>query len=371
MRFLHFLYISIASIFILCYVFHKSIVSYIVQQYHYGSDMISMESNFFVIGDVIAKNIDEVRIYLFEHKQNDSDYTNIIHNEVVSQQEDTKNTQDILQEIISQDNIITNDKKNNITKEYLAKGIYIKDEMLHLKPQTHFLLIGDSLMQGIGMTLTRKLRQNNLIVRNIAKQSTGLTYPSFFNWSDVLKQAFLHDPNIAVVVVCLGANDPWNMPKMVFGSDEWRSTYKSRVQNILDIAHNNNAVVIWYEVPSIKDKGLNKKIAYLNEIYGETIEENDGLFLHSNAILMNGKFTSYIKDKNGKSRLVRAQDGIHFARYGSELLSQTLIDKIIVEDIIENHIDMPLDLDTQNYNNEETQSHSHMNIMLNNMIDFA
>lgn len=49
-----------------CYVYHRSIISYIVQQYHYASDMITTESSFFSFGDMIAARLEKMRVAIFE-----------------------------------------------------------------------------------------------------------------------------------------------------------------------------------------------------------------------------------------------------------------------------------------------------------------
>ena len=151
---------------------------------------------------------------------------------------------------------------------------------------------------------------------------------SFFNWEQATREAFNQYSNIGVLVVCLGANDPWNMPKVRFGTDLWEQIYRSRIQAIFDIAKANNAIVVWYAVPAVKNVALNKKLLYLNSLYKDIVYKNGGIFLSSDAILQNGEFSAYLKDSNGKSRLVRTPDGIHFTVYGASLLAQMLIDLI-------------------------------------------
>ncbi len=354
MKFLNFLYTCIVSMVVVCYVLHKSIISYIVQKYHYADNMINMESSFFAFGDSIANNIEQIRVSIFDYNQNEFDAYQYKDSKIFKQDE-TNNTSQIKESdnIKEKINANTENIESNILREYKQKGVSLHKDRLYVKPNSHFILIGDSLMQGIGMTLVKKLKQEGLMVKNIAKQSTGLTYPSFFNWSNALKQAFTQNPDISVVVVCLGANDPWNMPKITFGSETWKQTYKERIQDIIDIAHNNNAIVVWYQIPAVKNTELNKKILYLNEIYKEVIKENDDLFLSSQAIMPNGNFTAYINDLDGKSRLVRAQDGIHFARYGSELLSQVLLEYITIkEDIYNEKNDMKIHINIESRKND-------------------
>lgn len=316
-----------------CYVYNKSIISYIVQQYHYASDMVGTTYSFFSFGDMIAEQLEKMRVAIFEgefHATEDAlELAKIKDGEVLESKYIAKIDSNLATTNTSKP-ILQEKKLINIESAHTETTYNIENsnKMLILPPQTRFLLIGDSLMQGIGMVLPRMLQQHGFIVKNLSKQSTGLTYPSFFNWEMATIQAFQQYKDIGVLVVCLGANDPWNMPKMRFASQSWEEVYKKRIQAIINVAKLHGAEVVWYAVPMTKNESLNKKLVYLNNLYYQVVSANGGIFLTADAILHDGKFSSYIKDKSGKSRLVRSQDGIHFTVYGSRLLAKTLIDRI-------------------------------------------
>lgn len=191
------------------------------------------------------------------------------------------------------------------------------------------LLIGDSMMQGVGLTLVSELKKLGFKVINLAKQSTGLTYPSFFDWNKTLKDTFIKNPNIDLVVVMVGANDPYHMPKKPFKSPEWTETYTQRVKDILTTSIDSKAVVAWYQAPIVKKEPLNSKMAFLNEIYEKEVLDSKQIFLYSNDVLApEGKYTAFIKNEKDKSVRLRANDGIHFATQGSKLLGKLLIDRL-------------------------------------------
>lgn len=329
MRVIRFVFLSLITMIFVCYVYHKSILSYIVQQYHYASDMLILQIPFFSFGDTLANKLESIRLALFESNETELllpqySHSNPTQTQSFISQKDTKESEQSFNQI---DSVITNNS--------LTENTNMQSSKLILQPKTRFLLIGDSLMQGIGMVLPRMLQQHGFIAKNIAKQSTGLTYPSFFNWEYATRQAFKQYNDIGVLVVCLGANDPWSMPKVRFGTDLWEQIYRSRIQAIFDIAKEYNAIVIWYAVPATKNAKLNKKLFYLNSLYKEAVYANDGIFISSDAILQDGEFSAYLKDSSGKSRLVRAPDGIHFTTYGAKLLAQMLID--LIEDSNKTH----------------------------------
>ncbi len=397
-RITRFIFVVLLTMLCVCYVYHKSIITYIVQQYHYASDMITTQYSFFSFGDMIADQLEKMRIAIFELESstielalpqyNQSPITDTleldeIKNKEVIESKDTsidkletssaenfraesssielalpqkdeeitESKDTSIQDFQTDSNLATTNtpkpmlQEETIDTEPTYTYIQSSNKTLTIPPQTRFLLIGDSLMQGIGMVLPRMLQQHGFRAKNLAKQSTGLTYPSFFNWERATKQAFQQHKDIGVLVVCLGANDPWNMPKMRFGSQGWEEVYRKRIQAIINIAKSHGAEVVWYAVPMTKNESLNKKLAYLNTLYYQVVSTNGGIFLTADAILHNGKFSAYIKDGNGRSRLVRAQDGIHFTPYGSRLLANTLLNRIVT---LEQETESEADKDIEN-----------------------
>ena len=227
----------------------------------------------------------------------------------------------------------TPESKNLDEEAESAPSYPLIDEAGHivLEPHSTFLFIGDSMMQGVGMTLGRELKKLGFNVIDIAKQSTGLTYSSFFDWGKTLKEAFAKNPHIKVVVVMVGANDPYSMPKIKYGSEEWAETYSARIQEILDTAIANKAVVAWYEAPIVKKEPLNTRLAFLNTLYKDRIEQAKQVFLLSNlALAPDGIYTSYVKNAQGKSVKMRATDGIHFSGDGSRALGALLLDRLLI-----------------------------------------
>lgn len=417
MKVLRFLFVSVLTMILVCYVYHKSILSYITQQYHIVSDTPITQTPLFEPASLIAQSLESLRVALFEggvaidsqgdefaeiteahqdtlnpsHKQNNEqiqsklDSNNIPQGvNSLTQSQDSNTSFNNAQAFSGVQHSISNqDSQNNpsfgnnqnsnttqspmplyptppvnpTTKDALSNTALPdsnapqdletltqesesnpyahiprqpRKDKIAVSPQTRFLFIGDSLMQGIGMTLPRMLQQHGYKSKNIAKQSTGLTFPSFFDWQKATKQAFAQHSDIGVVVVCLGANDPWNMAKVRFGTPAWERIYRQRIQAIFDIAHAHNAQVMWYALPATKNPTLNKKLLYLNELYEDMVLRNGGVFLSAQAVLLNGQFSPSIKDEAGRSKQVRSPDGIHFTTYGSRLLSQTLLDSLIL-----------------------------------------
>lgn len=211
-----------------------------------------------------------------------------------------------------------------------------------LEPDSTFLFIGDSMMQGVGMTLGRELKKRGFSVIDIAKQSTGLTYTDFFDWGKTLKDTLEKHPNIDVVVVMVGANDPYNMPKIKYASPEWIAIYEARIREILESANSHGALVVWYDAPIVKKEPLNTKLIFLNTLYTAQVKEatereQKALLLHANdALAPNGVYTAYGKSSEGKSIKLRANDGIHFTGDGSKALGALLLERLEILPKLEN-----------------------------------
>lgn len=226
------------------------------------------------------------------------------------------------------------------------KRIKLEEGKLVIKNSATLLLIGDSMMQGVSMTLTPQLKRRNLQVIDMAKQSTGLTYTKFFNWNEALENALEENPNIDIIVVMLGANDPWNIGRVRFGTPEWDSIYTERIQAIIEAAKAHDAFVFWYQVPLVKNKKLSAKIEHLNTLYQAQDDQERVFFLETNPIFApDGEYLPERENAKGNKVRIRANDGIHFSGYGSRLLSTLLLERLEV--IIEESQESPEAQNTQ------------------------
>lgn len=194
------------------------------------------------------------------------------------------------------------------------------------------LLIGDSMMQGVAPYLLRTFKKVKIQGINLSKHSTGLTYKHYFNWELATRDALEKNPQISLVVVLLGANDPWSMKKgIAFKSPLWEEIYTQRIDEILQVAREYGVRVAWYEVPSVREKLLNDKIMYLNSLYEKSVKQSGEYFLQSNGIVtQGGKYSAFIKNAKGKSVQVRADDGVHFTTRGYQIMANILLNSLEV-----------------------------------------
>lgn len=199
--------------------------------------------------------------------------------------------------------------------------------------------VGDSLMQGVAPHAKRALYKNYGIEGiDLSKQSTGLAYPSYFNWPKTVADTFKNYDDIRLMVVYLGPNDPWSFakekgqPYLKFKSAEWEEIYRERIRSLIATAHQHNAHVIWLGAPNMKRDKLNMDMQYLNELYRTEIQAANELYRSTRDVLgsSDAKFVNFVQ-MNGRNVKVRVDDGIHFTLAGQRLVSDTILSLIDVE----------------------------------------
>lgn len=209
-------------------------------------------------------------------------------------------------------------------------------DKIRLGKQDMVFFAGDSLMQGVAPYVQQWLTENAIKSINLSKQSTGLSYPKFFNWPATIEETLQKNPEIRLLVVFLGPNDPWDFPHpekpkskyLRFKEAEWESVYRQRISHILDSARKLNVNVIWLQIPHMRAPKLNTQMAYLNEVL-ETETHNRALFIPIKAVLSGGK-NEYRESIliDGKEMRVRSKDGIHFTPSGMKLIAKQIIQHI-------------------------------------------
>ncbi|EAI6464459.1 TPA: DUF459 domain-containing protein [Campylobacter coli] len=322
MKIIRFFFILIIVFILVCLVMNQSIFSYIEQKYHfafYPKNDILQEANGF------KNKLEQIRAIL----SNEPLPQNIEENIMVQEDMDELNA--------SNDFIDKNTTIEDIQQTEDENVSFIDNTKLEVHKGDEFLFIGDSLMQGVAIALNRDLIDLGLKANDLSKQNTGLSYKSYFDWAKATKEAFAKNPNIKYLVVLLGANDPWDIKKggvyHRFGSDSWIDIYTYRVNEIINIAKQHHAKILWFEIPPVKKNELNEKIQILNKIYSEEILKNKQIFINTKLFFsVNDEFSTYIKNENNKSIKMRTDDGIHFTSNGAKEMSELLLQHIIIKE---------------------------------------
>ncbi|MBI0165203.1 SGNH/GDSL hydrolase family protein [Snodgrassella sp. M0351] len=196
---------------------------------------------------------------------------------------------------------------------------------------------GDSLMQGVAPHVQKWLSEVYGIKSiNLSKQSTGLTYPGFFNWPQTIANTLENNPHIKILVMFLGPNDPWDIPDphngsrfVSFASPQWESIYRSHIKTIMDSARQHQVTVLWLTPPDMRKQKLNEQMIYLRQITADEVSKNHGYVVDTRAMLgSNGdQFYDTVTQADGKKIKTRSSDGIHFTLSGQKIIARNIFNR--------------------------------------------
>ncbi|SFO08358.1 DUF459 domain-containing protein [Xenorhabdus japonica] len=205
-----------------------------------------------------------------------------------------------------------------------------------LSAEDKVLFAGDSMMQGVAPYLKRRLSQEYGISSiNLSKQSTGLSYPGFFDWPKTISDALRTNSDIKLMVVFLGPNDPWDMPSrrggpyLKFASENWENFYRQRIETILNDARRHKVDVIWVGPPNMRQKKLSGSMVYLNKLYQTEVGKMGEIYVAVNDVFkyQSDNYSDYAGDGSSTIKL-RSGDGIHFSLKGQQTIADYLFSLI-------------------------------------------
>ena len=333
-----FILVNILMLVVLVFFTQNSLIFYIEQRFHssFGLDELLKGSAFskgaeifrafgvFVdtSANVILKNNSQSADgAVFEiNKQNDSDIMPFDDN--------------ITEEELAKENISVQMNDENASADTAVIEQSLSDKIV-LKQGDSVLITGDSMMQYIGMIASQNYPKLGLKVLDLSKQSTGLLYKKSHNWAQVIKDTLAQNQDIKLLVMLIGANDPWgrsiNGKFYELNSSEWREFYARRVDEIYKIAKASNVKVLWLSLPCMQKTDYAKKTQLLNEIYKSASEQNRQIFINTSEYLcQNDNFLTHL-NINGKRSKIRQDDGIHISKIGSQILADEILKRIEIE----------------------------------------
>lgn len=204
------------------------------------------------------------------------------------------------------------------------------DQHILLRRGDEVLFIGDSMMQSFAPHMQKWLQnQHGIRSFNLARHSTGLSNQAYYDWPQEAARRFADSPQLKLVVVMMGANDPWNIETadkrlLAFKSPEWAQEYSARVLRIVSAAKAQGAQVIWIGLPPMRLGKYDAKIRYLDDTLAAELA-GQALYIRSRPLLDggSGSYQDSIEHQ-GKRLRVRHKDGIHLNSAGEALLLEAV-----------------------------------------------
>ena len=329
-----FILVNILMLVVLVFFTQNSLIFYIEQRFHssFGLDELLKGSAFSKGAEIFRAFgvfVDTSANVIFENKSQSADAAVFEINK--------QNDSDIMP---FDDNITINIRASaQISDENASADTVMieqsSDDKIVLKQGDSVLITGDSMMQYIGMIASQNYPKLGLKVLDLSKQSTGLLYKKSHNWAQVIKDTLAKNKDIKLLVMLIGANDPWgrsiNGKFYELNSSEWREFYARRVDEIYKIAKASNVKVLWLSLPCMQKTDYAKKIELLNEIYKSVSEQNGQIFINTSEYLcQNDEYKTHI-DINGKRSKIRQDDGVHISKIGSQILADEILKRIEIE----------------------------------------
>lgn len=190
----------------------------------------------------------------------------------------------------------------------------------------HVLFIGDSMMQSFAPHMQKWLKnEHHINSNNLGRHSTGLSNQQYYDWPLEAEKRIAATPQLKLVVVMMGANDPWNIETVSkrvlnFKSPEWAAEYGARALRIVAAAKRQGAEVIWIGLPHMRLAKYNPKIRFLDDTLAQHLA-GQVIYIRSHELLDggSGKYRDSI-EKDGKLIRVRHKDGIHLNAAGELLI---------------------------------------------------
>lgn len=212
----------------------------------------------------------------------------------------------------------------------VAPPVSVEESGLTQAPPMRYriMLVGDSLMEDLGPRTHKAFnRRKGLDFVVSAKYSTGLCRPDFFNWPNHMReQVSKRRPDL--VIFFIGANDGLSVKEgkrlVPTGGQAWREAYGRKMDELISIARDAGAEVIWVELPAVG--GRYNKLLHETQIAQREFCESRGIAtLQTDPLLSGvwGKFEIFGTYK-GKTVRLRRTDDTHLTPDGNMKVLEAL-----------------------------------------------
>lgn len=194
-------------------------------------------------------------------------------------------------------------------------------------------VMGDSFADGIWGGLYRRLQRDpKFEILRLARNSTGLARPDYYDWQAVLEDV-LADHQVDAAIVALGINDNQELyvdgrRRYLFATAEWDRLYRERVEAMMGRLFDAGVPTFWIGLPAMRDDELSREVSHLNAIFEDCAGDIGVTFIPTWAATVDeeGEFASHLKDEDGRPTPIRMNDGVHFTGQGYTMLTTLVLE---------------------------------------------
>jgi len=193
------------------------------------------------------------------------------------------------------------------------------------------VVIGDSLARGLGAGLERLTDLDpRFEVVNRFNEASGLARPQVYDWPAAIAK-ILKASSFDAVVVLIGVNDRQPIKvgdvKIEFGTPEWNDAYRAKVDALLMAIKGVDVHVHWVTLPPMQKPEFEAEMQVIGSLQRERVVLAAETLIDVRPPTTNpdGSFMIGDLDAKGKSRRLRAKDGINFSRLGNDFLANLVM----------------------------------------------
>ena len=195
-------------------------------------------------------------------------------------------------------------------------------------------VFGDSFGDGVWGALYRRFpHSKNFEVLRFSKPSTGFTRYQQINLEDEAKAQLAGGP-VDIAVINFGANDDQPLIEGGHGvrllGDKWKQVYADRAEHYVALLRAKGATVYWMGLPKMRTEAYDRDLAELSALVSARMAKLGVPYVAVRDLSTDGHgaYSDYLTGDDGKSRLMRAGDGIHMTYAGYARLAEPLARQI-------------------------------------------
>ncbi len=203
----------------------------------------------------------------------------------------------------------------------------------HAPPRVDLLFCGDSLAQGMFLSLQPAMRRRETLrIINGTLHATGVTRGDEYDWTAVSRDLVQrHQPHL--VVFWIGANDFRPMvlralrARYPFGTAAFNDLYGQRVAEMAGNATQAGARAVWLGLPNMRETQFAGAARRLNDIQQAAAEAAGAVFLSTWDATSDaqGRYMPAVALERS-IQAMRAEDGVHFTHFGYRRIASLLFD---------------------------------------------
>ncbi|WP_180966852.1 SGNH/GDSL hydrolase family protein [Cohaesibacter celericrescens] len=197
----------------------------------------------------------------------------------------------------------------------------VKEETKPHQPVT-VAILGDSLAVGLHSGIVQVARDTeNIKVKKYSRVNTGLVRYDRYNWTAAAQKISKKD-NSNIYIMMFGANDLQSIREKSkrhhFQSEGWVKRYNERLDGIIKAVKKPDRKIYWVGLPIVGKSNFATGYKYLNDIFKKRANANGITYISSWDWFASesGTFQMSGKGADGKKKMLRAQDKVHFTPQG-------------------------------------------------------